>query len=52
MPACVIPGSITTAFVMPVLIELIQECLGYMIGVGFFSFLAFTMMHNMTPVQI
>ena len=48
-----IPGSITTAFMMPIIGKLIQRGVpqGYMVGLGFLVFFLFTfMMHNrMTP---
>jgi DHA2 family multidrug resistance protein len=48
-----IPGSITTAIMMPIIGKLIQRGVpqGYMVGVGFLIFFFFTlMMHNsMTP---
>ncbi|MBF7090935.1 multidrug efflux MFS transporter [Flavobacterium sp. ALJ2] len=48
-----IPGSITTAFMMPIIGKLIQRGVpqGYMVGVGFFIFFLFTFMmyNNMTP---
>lgn len=48
-----IPGSITTAFMMPIIGKLIQRGVpqGYMVGVGFLVFFFFTfMMHNrITP---
>lgn len=48
-----IPGSITTAFMMPIIGKLIQRGVpqGYMVGLGFLIFFFFTfMMHNrMTP---
>lgn len=48
-----IPGSITTAFMMPIIGKLIQKGVpqGYMVAIGFLIFFFFTlMMHNtMTP---
>jgi len=48
-----IPGSITTAFMMPIIGKLIQRGVsqGYLVGLGFVIFFFFTfMMHNrMTP---
>ena len=48
-----IPGSITTAFMMPIIGKLIQRGVpqGYMVGVGFLIFFFFTLMmyNNMTP---
>lgn len=48
-----IPGSITTAFMMPIIGKLIQRGVpqGYMVAVGFFVFFVFTFwMHNIiTP---
>ena len=48
-----IPGSITTAFMMPIIGKLIQRGVpqGYMIGLGFLIFFFFTLMmrNNMTP---
>jgi len=48
-----IPGSITTAFMMPIIGNLIQKGVpqGYMVGVGFLIFFVFTFwMHNViTP---
>ncbi|MFV5697477.1 DHA2 family efflux MFS transporter permease subunit [Flavobacterium sp. ZT3R17] len=48
-----IPGSITTAIMMPIIGKLIQRGVpqGYMVGIGFLIFFFFTlMMHNsMTP---
>ena len=48
-----IPGSITTAFMMPIIGKLIQRGVpqGYMVGVGFliFFFFTFMMYNNMTP---
>lgn len=48
-----IPGSITTAFMMPIIGRMIQKGIPqvYMVAVGFFIFFAFTLwMHNvMTP---
>lgn len=48
-----IPGSITTAFMMPIIGKLIQRGIpqGYMVGVGFLIFFFFTLMmhNNMTP---
>src|SRR5690606_12798273 len=48
-----IPGSITTAFMMPIIGRMIQKGIpqGYMVAVGFFIFFAFPLwMHNvMTP---
>jgi len=48
-----IPGSITTAIMMPIIGKLIQRGIpqGYMVGVGFLIFFFFTLMmhNNMTP---
>ncbi|WP_035673290.1 MDR family MFS transporter [Flavobacterium sp. 83] len=48
-----IPGSITTAIMMPIIGKLIQRGVpqGYMVGVGFLIFFFFTLMmhNNMTP---
>ncbi|EIA08338.1 MDR family MFS transporter [Flavobacterium frigoris] len=48
-----IPGSITTAFMMPIIGKLIQKGVpqGYMIALGFLIFFLFTLMmrNNMTP---
>ncbi|KIA85651.1 DHA2 family efflux MFS transporter permease subunit [Flavobacterium sp. AED] len=48
-----IPGSITTAIMMPIIGKLIQRGVpqGYMVGIGFLIFFFFTLMmhNNMTP---
>lgn len=48
-----IPGSLTTAFMMPIVGKLIQRGIpqGYMVAVGFLIFFFFTLMmyNNMTP---